>query len=46
VYGATLSFYAKVRVLAVDSTARRLDFEILADENCGYLGLEPGLPSR
>jgi len=24
--------------------ARRLDFEILTDINCGYRGLEPGVP--
>jgi hypothetical protein len=45
-FGATLSLYAKLRVLGVDSTARRLDFEILVDQNCGYRGLEPGLPKQ
>jgi hypothetical protein len=45
-FGATVSLYAKVRVLGVDSTARRLDFEILVDQNCGYRGLEPGLPKQ
>lgn len=43
-------FYAKLRVLAIDTTAgpngRRIDFEILADVNCGYRGLEPGVPRR
>jgi hypothetical protein len=45
-YGATVSLYAKVRVLGVDSTARRLDMEILVDQNCGYRGLQPGLPTQ
>ena len=45
-FGVTLSLYAKLRVLAVDTTARRLDFEILVDQNCGYRGLEPGLPTQ
>ncbi len=45
-FGVTVSLYAKLRVLRVDSTARRLDFEILVDRNCGYRGLEPGLPKQ
>jgi len=45
-FGATLSLYAKLRVLGVDSTARRVRFEILVDQNCGYRGLEPGLPKQ
>src|SRR5881409_638171 len=32
-FGATLSLYAKLRVLGVDSTARRVRFEILVDQN-------------
>ena len=43
-------FYAKLHVLAIDTTSgpngRRIDFEILTDINCGYRGLEPGLPRR
>jgi len=45
-FNALVSLYAKLRVLGVDSTARRLDFEILVDQNCGYRGLEPGLPKQ
>ena len=45
-FGATVSLYAKLRVLGVDSTAKRLDMEILADQNCGYRGLQPGLPTQ
>ena len=43
---ATLALYAKLRVLAVDSTARRLDMEVLVDQNCGYRGLESGFPKQ
>jgi hypothetical protein len=43
-------FYAKLHVLAIDTTSgpngRRIDFEILNNLNCGYRGLEPGLPKR
>ena len=49
-YGLGAVYYAKLRVLALDTTSapngRRIDFEILVDTNCGYRGLEPGLPSR
>ncbi len=45
-FGAVASLYAKLRVLAVNTTLRRLDFQILANQNCGYLGLQPGLPTR
>jgi len=43
-------FYAKLRVLTIDTTAtpngRRIDFQILADFNCGFRGLQPGLPNQ
>ena len=45
-FGSFVSLYAKLRVLGVDSTARRLNFEIMVDQNCGYRGLEPGLPKQ
>src|ERR1051326_5732783 len=38
--------YAKLHVLSVDTAARRLDFEILVDLNCGYRGLAPGPPPQ
>ncbi len=44
--GITVSLYAKLRVVTVDAAAQRLEFEILVDQNCGYRGLEPGLPKR
>jgi hypothetical protein len=44
--GILVFFYAKLQVIAVDTANRRLDFQILTDRNCGYRGLEPGLPTR
>lgn len=41
-------YYAKLHVLSIDTTSspggRSLHFEILTDINCGYRGLQPGLP--
>ncbi len=45
-FGASVFYYAKLHVLQVDTAARRIDFEILVDPNCGYRGLEPGVPRR
>jgi hypothetical protein len=45
-FGITTLYYAKLHVLAIDTLARRIDFEILSNVNCGYRGLEPGLPKR
>ncbi len=39
-----LYYYGKLHVLAIDTTARRLDLEVLVDRNCGYHGLLPGIP--
>lgn len=38
--------YGKFRVLAIDLTARTVTLEHLVDANCGFRGLEPGLPSN
>ncbi|HET7601481.1 MAG TPA: hypothetical protein VFK36_00600 [Gemmatimonadales bacterium] len=38
--------YGKLRVLELDAAARTVTFEILADQNCGYVGLKPGLPDK
>ena len=47
-YGIPGVLYAKLHVLEIDTTSapngRRIDFEILTDSNCGYRGLEPGVP--
>jgi hypothetical protein len=39
-------YYAKLQILELDTLARRLRFQILVDTNCGYRGLERGVPSR
>ena len=45
-FGITSIYYAKLHVLAIDPVDRRVDFEILTNVNCGYRGLEEGLPKR
>ena len=44
----THNYFAKLLVLAIDTVpgpnGRRIDLQILTDINCGYRGLEPGLP--
>ncbi len=42
----SVPLYAKLHVLSVDTAARRLNFEILVDQNCGYRGLALGLPKQ
>jgi len=39
-------YYAKLYVVRIDTTSseRRIDFLILSDLNCGYRGLEEGVP--
>jgi len=39
-------YYAKIQILTVDTASRRIDFQILVNDNCGYRGLEPGIPRR
>jgi len=38
--------YAKVEVVSFDDSARTVAFRVLTDDNCGFKGLEPGLPKR
>ena len=45
-FGVTVFTYAKLVVVAIDTTARRIDFRILVDQNCGYRGLAPGIPTQ
>ncbi len=45
-FGATVPYYAKLEVTAIDTAARRVDLKILTNINCGYRGLEPGFPTR
>jgi hypothetical protein len=47
-YQPVHNYFAKLQVLAIDPlpgpNGRRIDFMILTNINCGYRGLEPGLP--
>jgi hypothetical protein len=38
--------YAKLEILSFDDAARTVTFRILIDDNCGFRGLEPGLPQN
>ena len=38
--------YAKLEVVAIDDGARLVAIRVLTDDNCGFKGLEPGLPKR
>lgn len=43
-FNVSYPLYAKLHVIDIDTLARSVEFEILQDSNCGYRGLEPGLP--
>ena len=45
-FSAIVFYYAKIEVLAIDTIARRIDLQVMVDQNCGYRGLEPGIPPR
>src|SRR2546425_847045 len=45
-FGLSEPLSAKLHVLPVDLVARRIDLEILVDQNCGYRGLETGFPLK
>jgi len=36
--------YAKIEIVSFDDVTRIVTFRILTDDNCGFRGLEPGLP--
>lgn len=36
--------YAKLEVVGIDDVAKLVVFRVLTDDNCGFKGLEPGLP--
>jgi hypothetical protein len=38
--------YAKMEILSFDEATRIVSFRILVNDNCGFKGLEPGLPDR
>jgi hypothetical protein len=39
-----IPLYGKIEILSVDPDTRSVTFRYLVDNNCGYLGLQPGLP--
>lgn len=39
-----IPLYGKIEILSVDPVGRSVTFRYLVDNNCGYLGLEPGFP--
>jgi len=41
-----IPYYAKLQILAIDDSAMKVRFAILANINCGYRSLEPGLPTK
>lgn len=41
-----IPYYAKIEILSFADSTRSVKFRILADNNCGYRGLEPGIPKR
>ncbi len=38
--------YAKLEILHLDDISRFVTFRVLANDNCGFRSLEPGLPDR
>ena len=38
--------YGKLEVLSIDDSAKTLTFRVLADVNCGYHDLQPGVPNN
>lgn len=49
--GIGATYYAKFFVITIDTSStdpngRRVDLQVLVDQNCGYRGLAPGLPTR
>jgi hypothetical protein len=41
-----LPFYGKLQVMEIDTAERSVLFRLLLNANCGYKGLEPGLPTQ
>ena len=39
-------YYAKMEVLSIDAPTRSMTFRIVTDINCGYRGLELGIPKK
>lgn len=44
--GLGIPYYGKLQVLALSDEGRQVTFQILTNINCGYRGLETGLPTK
>lgn len=44
--GIGVPYYGKLEVLSIDTVANTLTFRVLTNENCGYRGLDEGLPDN
>ena len=38
--------YGKLQVIGIDTAAHEVTFQVLVDNNCGYRGLQPGIPKN
>jgi hypothetical protein len=43
-FGLSAGLYAKLQPLDIDLPNRRMVIRILVDQNCGYRGLQTGIP--
>ena len=41
-----VSLYSKLQILSFDDSARTVEFRVLANTNCGYKRLTPGIPTK
>jgi hypothetical protein len=41
-----IPYYAKIEIISFDDVKRSVKFRALANTNCGYRGLLPGIPER
>jgi hypothetical protein len=40
------SLYGKLHILSIDVPTRTVTYEVMVDQNCGYIALTPGLPTQ
>ena len=43
-FALSVPHYAKLEILALDPAARTITFRVVANQNCGYRNLGPGVP--
>jgi hypothetical protein len=41
-----VSLYSKLEILSFNDSSRSVEFKVLANNNCGYKRLQPGLPTK